>query len=123
MEPDSADRGRTGHLRLALFYDQSSQAESWDESAEDKRDRARTRVDLLQAQLLAAEKRQLVAELMYTSNERTTAIARVIESLDLSEFQAHFVADFSLGRMTEQSRQELQEQLSACQAELRELGD
>ena len=110
-------------LRLALFYDQSSQAESWDESAEDKRDRARARIDLLQAQLLAAEKRQLVADLMYTSNERTTAIARVIESLDLSEFQAHFVADFALGRMTEQSRHELQEQLRACQAELRELGD
>lgn len=112
-----------GVLRLALFYDQSSQPESWDESAEEKRERTRARIDILQAQLLAAEKRQLVAELMYTSHERTTAIARVMESLDLSEFQAHCVADVALGRMTEQSRQELQEQLRAHQEQLRVLGD
>lgn len=112
-----------GFLRLALFYDQSSQPESWDESAEHKRDRARARIDILQAQLLAAERRQVVAELMYSSEDRTTAIARVIESLDLSELQAHVVADLALGRMAEQSRQELQEQLRAYQTELRELGD
>lgn len=110
-------------VRLALFHDESSQPESWDESVEYKRDRARARIDIVKAQLLATEERQLVAELMYTSDERTTAIARVIESLDLAEFQAHFVADLALGRMTEQSRQELQEQLRAYQAELRELGE
>jgi hypothetical protein len=110
-------------LRLALFYDQSSQPESWDESAENKRKRARAWIDILQAQLLTAEKRQVVTELMYTSDQRTTAIAHVIELLDLSEFQAHFVADLTLGRMTEQSRQQLQEQLHAYQTELRELGD
>jgi hypothetical protein len=106
-------------LRLTLFFDEWSQQESWDESVEDKRERARRWIDILEAQLAAAEHRHLLADLMYTSDERTTAIARVIESLDQSEFQAHFVADLSLGRMTEHSRQRLREQLGAYRTELR----
>ena len=112
-----------GVMRLTLFFDEWSQPESWDESVEDKRERARRWIDILEAQLAAADHRHLLADLMYTSDERTTAIARVVEAVALSEFQAHFVADFSLGRMTEQSRQQLREQLSGFRTELRELGD
>lgn len=112
-----------GLLRLRLFFDEWSQPAGSGESVEDKRERARRWIDILEAQLAAAEHRHVLADLMYTSDERTTAIARVVESVDLSEFQAHFVADFSLGRMTEKSRQHLREQLSGFQTQLRELGD
>lgn len=110
-------------LHLALFFDESLQPESWDEDVDDKRARTRARIDILQAQLLASADRQVIAELMYSSDERATAIARLMEDLDLSELQAHYVADLPLGRMTGQSRQLIEEELRRYQTELRELGD
>ncbi len=115
---------RPGVLRLKLFFDESSPIDEWEGDVEAKRARARARADILHAQLLVAENRQFVAELMYASDEQSTAIAQLIAPpLELSELQAHYVADLSLRRLTQQSRRLIEEELRECQAQLRDLDD
>lgn len=111
-------------LRLRLFFDESSPIDDWNEDVEAGRARVRARADILQARLLAAENRQFVAELMYASDKRTTAVGQLMAPpLELSELQAHYVADLSLEGLTQQSRRLIEEELRRCEAQLRDLDD
>jgi hypothetical protein len=115
---------RSTSLRLAFSFDEATKADEWTEDTESMRARARALIAIRQGQLMAATNRQLIADLMYTSEDRTTAVARLMEPpLTLSEQQAHHVADLSLGRLTAESRRLMEEELGAREVELRELGD
>jgi hypothetical protein len=92
-----------------------SKVQGWDTMAEPdprelQRERAKRRLEVVDAVLKATDSAADVATLVSSASDRSEAVSRLSESLAFSEFAAEYVVDVTFSRCTSSARRALREE-------------